>query len=174
MRLKNTISHRDLKKIYSPICKSISSKQKSISPPRIKPLTVQKRSESTPRTIAVFATSRFQKERKSEHEQPKSQTLTAWNTSNGHGTNSKVFIIQGSYPDLKKTLLDRGWVENSDCNSKNFNLFWASTAKVPPNLQDWQVINHFPRNVEISAKWNFCENIKKANTSKSKFMLFLS
>ena len=90
--------------------------------------------------------------------------MTAWNTSNGHGTNSKVFIIQGSYPDLKKTLLDRGWVENSDCNSKNFNLFCASTAKVPPNLQDWQVINHFPRNVEISAKWNFCENIKKAKT----------
>mmetsp|Transcript_19950 Transcript_19950/g.19989 ORF Transcript_19950/g.19989 Transcript_19950/m.19989 type:complete len:88 (-) Transcript_19950:947-1210(-) len=23
------------------------------------------------------------------------------------------------------------------------------------------MINHFPRNIELAAKWNFCENIKK-------------
>lgn len=73
----------------------------------------------------------------------------------------KIFIIQGEYPALKNALISSGWEENPDSKSSNFQLLWAKSTKFPLKLEDWQMINHFPKNYEISAKWNLCENLKK-------------
>lgn len=164
MQLKSIISQRVLKKVYSPLLKSKKAKQKSISPLRFQDYSRPKRSESTPRSVMPL-TSRFKKESKPEVLQSKSSNIATWKTANGHSASCKVFIIQGLYPDLKETLIQRGWVENKDPTSTFFDFCWAGTAKFPNTLQDWQITNHFPRNVEISAKWNFCENLKKAKNS---------
>ena len=97
----------------------------------------------------------------SEAPQPKKlNSFDSWKLTQGIKLHTKVFIIQGNYPDLKKNLIKRGWVENKDQNSMNFDFIWVRTGKYPCGIQDWQIVNHFPNNVEISAKWNFCENIK--------------
>jgi tubulin monoglycylase TTLL3/8 len=97
----------------------------------------------------------------SETPQPKKlNNYDSWKLSQGLKLQTKVFIIQGNYPDLKESLLQRGWIENKDPSSLNFDLIWVRTSKYPGGIQDWQIVNHFPNNVEISAKWNFCENIK--------------
>ncbi len=38
---------------------------------------------------------------------------------------AKVFIIKGGYHDLRRALLNRGWVENTDKMSSCFNLKWT-------------------------------------------------
>lgn len=155
MPFKNTVSQRDLKKIYSPIGKSLKKTRKSISPISFKVLTPSIRYQSIPRAIAssvIFKSKHF------NSNTPRSSLLK---TSKAFNKSAKVFIIQGIYPDLKKDLLERGWTENFDLASLSFNLLWARTAKLPSNLQEWQIVNHFPKNAEISTKWSLCENIRK-------------
>ena len=52
---------------------------------------------------------------------------------------AKVFIIKGGYHDLRRALLNRGWVENTDKMSACFNLKW--TCKIMDidyaNLQEF-------------------------------------
>lgn len=84
----------------------------------------------------------------------------SWKLSNNLSLHTKVFIVQGHHPDLRQALLARGWVENKDPSSSFFDFIWVRTGKHPITIQDWQIVNHFPNNFEISAKWNFCENVK--------------
>ena len=86
-----------------------------------------------------------------------------WKITNNYSLNSKVFIIAGNYPDIRKALLQRGWIENLDAESTFFDLKWSRNARVPSNLLEWQLYNHFPRNFELSVKWELYENIKRTN-----------
>ena len=86
-----------------------------------------------------------------------------WKFANKIPTNHKVFIINGNYPDIRKALENRGWVENHDQDSFYFDLKWTRNARVPSSLFDWQLYNHFPRNYELSVKWQLYENIKRTN-----------
>jgi tubulin monoglycylase TTLL3/8 len=125
------------------------------------PLKSSLRSQSIPRPVSspyALQTRQFKFQKNSFSACP---DLESWKHSQGYSKSVRVFIIQGDYPELKKALQQKGWVENPDIRSLHFNLLWARSAKFPSKLQDWQIINHFPRNFEISAKWNFCENIKK-------------
>ncbi|CAG9317781.1 unnamed protein product [Blepharisma stoltei] len=88
-------------------------------------------------------------------------TLENWKICNGIPKDSKIFIINGNYPVLREAFLQRGWAENTDPESMHFDIKWARNPRVPADIRDWQMINHFPRNIELAAKWNFCENIKK-------------
>ena len=160
MRSKFTISQKDLKKIYSPIGKKLTTIKQSVSPSRMAPISSEKRSQSITRRLKTPIS--INKNFKTDLVYPKTlNNFDSWKLINGHTINTKVFIIEGCYPDLKNSLIERGWVENPDSSSSNFNLLWTRTGKFPKNLHDWQIINHFPKNIEISAKWNFCENIKR-------------
>ena len=97
-----------------------------------------------------------------------------WKISNGYPQSTRFFIIAGNYPDIRKALRQRGWVENNDQESNFFDLKWSRNARIPQNLLDWQLYNHFPRNFELSAKWQLYEGIKKTNkvTSTSYLRFF--
>lgn len=96
-----------------------------------------------------------------------------WKVSNGILSDKKVFVIAGTYPDVRKALLQRGWVENNDPESQFFDLKWSRNARIPGNLSDWQSYNHFPRNFELSAKWQLYEGIKKTNrTTNTSYLQF--
>ena len=69
--------------------------------------------------------------------------------------------------------MQRGWVENIDAESTYFDLKWSRNARVPSNLLDWQLYNHFPRNFELSVKWQLYENIKKTDrVTSAKYLKF--
>lgn len=52
-----------------------------------------------------------------------------WKNKNSVGASAQVFIVVGSYVDARTSLLNRGWVENTDMNSPYFNLKWCTRAK---------------------------------------------
>lgn len=152
-RSKNTSSHDELKKVYMSCLPTMfqtpgkyigNSTLRSRSIPVGSPRPVRSKdfNSQTSRSIKV-------------------QSLEEWNTVHGYSKNTNVFIILGEYPDLKQSLKERGWVENPDPDSPFFNLLWARSAKVPIKIKDDQTINHFPKNFELSCKWNFCDNIRK-------------
>ncbi|KAF4663743.1 Tubulin tyrosine ligase-like, member [Perkinsus olseni] len=74
----------------------------------------------------------------------------------------RVFIIKGGYNDLKEALLRRGWVENLDSKSTNFDLKWTLNAKDIDYiaLKDGQMANHFGRNREITTKTGLTSNLR--------------
>lgn len=86
-----------------------------------------------------------------------------WKNSNK--IKGKVFILAGNYPDVRKALVNRGWTENEDVESPYFDLKWSRNARIPVGLLDWQLYNHFPRNFELSVKWQLYENLKKTERS---------
>ena len=97
----------------------------------------------------------------------------SWKLKTGLAADAKVFVIAGNYPDVRRALLLRGWIENDDQDSIFFDLKWARNARIPVNLLEWQLFNHFPRNFELSVKWQLYENIKKTNkVTKTKFINF--
>lgn len=73
----------------------------------------------------------------------------------------KVFTIDWNYPDVAESLKSRGWYQNPNPESINYDLKYSRKARVPKTIYEWQVLNHFPKNYELSAKWNLCETIKK-------------
>jgi tubulin monoglycylase TTLL3/8 len=97
-----------------------------------------------------------------------------WKLNNNISIDKKVFIICGNYPDVRKAFLQRGWIENADQESIYFDLKWARNARVPSNMLDWQIYNHFPKNFELSVKWQLYENIKKAQSqSKVSYLNYI-
>jgi hypothetical protein len=42
---------------------------------------------------------------------------------------TKVFICTGGYPDIKRALKKRGWVENKDATSPCFDFKWVLKSK---------------------------------------------
>lgn len=84
-----------------------------------------------------------------------------WKVHNHIHVDLKVFVIIGKYADLRAALVRRGWVENKSPDSIFFDLKWARSARLPSSLADWQLYNHFPRNIQLTAKWNLCKNLNK-------------
>lgn len=76
--------------------------------------------------------------------------------------NQKVFICTGGYPDIKKSLKQRGWVENKDPNSPCFDFKWTlKTKDIDHNLiNDNQIVNHFNKATSITTKVGLCHNLK--------------
>ena len=55
--------------------------------------------------------------------------LNQWKKKNRLEADEKVFIVTGGYPELKKALRERGWVQNPDVNSPCFNLKYTLQGK---------------------------------------------
>jgi len=74
----------------------------------------------------------------------------------------KVFICTGGYPDIKRALKKRGWVENKDASSPCFDLKWVLKSKdIDHNtLSDTQLVNHFNKAAAITTKVGLCHNLK--------------
>lgn len=92
---------------------------------------------------------------------PVSVEIAKWKRTNRIRSSGKVFIIEGDYPDVRKALVERGWVENTDVRSAAFDMKWTRVSKLPMTLEDTQIINHFRNIYHISAKSNFTFNLKR-------------
>lgn len=84
-----------------------------------------------------------------------------WKYHNKISLDAKIFVIKGKYPDLRAALVRRGWIENPNHESIFYDLKWSRSARVPTNINDWQIYNHFQRNLQLTAKWNLCKNLNK-------------
>jgi hypothetical protein len=81
-------------------------------------------------------------------------TVNSWMKKNRLPTDSKVFIVSGMYPDMRQSLLDRGWTENSDQQSLCFHLKIALSSRDIDfaQLQDNQHVNHFGKVTGLTTK----------------------
>jgi tubulin monoglycylase TTLL3/8 len=66
----------------------------------------------------------------------------------------RVFIVMGGYPDFKRALLSRGWVENPDHRSPCFDLKFTLMGKDidQGGLAEGQIVNHFEKNTALTTK----------------------
>jgi hypothetical protein len=60
---------------------------------------------------------------------PNITDLSVWKKKYKVDEGVKVFICTGGYPDIKKALKRRGWVENKDSSSPCFDLKWVLKSK---------------------------------------------
>jgi len=85
-----------------------------------------------------------------------------WKEENKIDAASRIFAITGDYPDIRQALKNRGWIENAEPNSDFFDLKWTLKHKdlKRERLRDYQIVNHFQRNGELSTKVGLMHNIK--------------
>lgn len=74
----------------------------------------------------------------------------------------RVFIVKGGYHDLRRALLERGWVENEDVWSPFYDLKW--TTKIMDvdfyRLAPHQIVNHFNNNQGLTSKFGVARNLR--------------
>ncbi len=87
--------------------------------------------------------------------------MATWKRKNRVDDATKVFICLGGYPDVKKALKKRGWVENKDPLSPCFDLKWTLKSKdIDHNtLSDTQLVNHFNKAAAITTKVGLTHNL---------------
>lgn len=74
----------------------------------------------------------------------------------------KKFICIGGYADVIENLVARGWEQNKDPKSSDFDFIWTlKTIDINyTNLRKEQIAGHFLRNGAITRKNGLCKNIK--------------
>lgn len=89
-------------------------------------------------------------------------TLEDWKRRNRVGSDKFVFSCFNGYPDMRKALLDRGWIENLDPSSIFFDFKFALGGRNIDfrALQKNQYVNHFQRNGEITRKVCLMRNLR--------------
>ena len=92
-------------------------------------------------------------------------SLKEWKKRNRCSDKQPVFICIGGYPDMKKALQNRGWVENPDPSSKFFDFIWTLKATDIDfeALDPHQICNHFVKNREITTKVGLTVNLRNAS-----------
>eukprot|EP00002_Diphylleia_rotans_P020500 TRINITY_DN3974_c1_g1_i6.p1 TRINITY_DN3974_c1_g1~~TRINITY_DN3974_c1_g1_i6.p1 ORF type:complete len:725 (-),score=132.85 TRINITY_DN3974_c1_g1_i6:1220-3394(-) len=78
---------------------------------------------------------------------------------------TKVFMVNGPYPDARQLFLERGWVENTDPESPFYDFRWCLKGQDIDfkNLRKEQVVNHFPCATEITTKVGLCRNVRSVS-----------
>jgi len=66
--------------------------------------------------------------------------------------------------ELKKSLLERGWVENPDANSPCFDLKFALQGREIEykNIKDFQLVNHYEKNIAITTKLGLTKTLRNS------------
>ncbi|DBB01698.1 hypothetical protein WJX77_004961 [Trebouxia sp. C0004] len=86
-----------------------------------------------------------------------------WRRRNSIAPDAKVFVITGVYPDVRASLLARGWVENPDPDSSFFDLKWCLRTRSiynPPLLRH-QIVNHYSgAGACLTTKYGLLESIQ--------------
>lgn len=74
----------------------------------------------------------------------------------------KKFICLGGYGDVVKYMTNRGWVQNKDPKSTDFDFIWTlKTIDINYSaLRKEQIAAHFSKNGAITRKSGLCKNIK--------------
>eukprot|EP00357_Protocruzia_adherens_P000980 CAMPEP_0115047060 /NCGR_PEP_ID=MMETSP0216-20121206/49101_1 /TAXON_ID=223996 /ORGANISM="Protocruzia adherens, Strain Boccale" /LENGTH=963 /DNA_ID=CAMNT_0002430223 /DNA_START=247 /DNA_END=3138 /DNA_ORIENTATION=- len=88
--------------------------------------------------------------------------MPTWKKRNKVPEKTKVFMVMGGYPEIRKSLLKRGWVENKDHQSPCFDLKWTLKGKDlnQDQLLDHQIVNHFCKNSNITTKIGLSLNLR--------------
>jgi tubulin monoglycylase TTLL3/8 len=88
--------------------------------------------------------------------------MAVWRKKYRVDADTGVFIIKGGYPDVKKALKKRGWVENKDKESPCFDFKWTLKTKDLDfgNLKDNQLVNHFTTATSITTKVGLTHSLR--------------
>lgn len=94
---------------------------------------------------------------------PNCTDVGVWRKRNRLTHKTKIFKMFGNYTTIKKTLYEKGWVENKDKNSPCFDLLWTLKQRDIDydTLKEGQIVNHFRYNGVITTKLGLCRNIGK-------------
>ena len=83
------------------------------------------------------------------------EEMAEWLRKGGHPENARVFSVAGCFPGVRKALLARDWVENSEPGSGLWHLkyaLWQKDIGELSKLRPEQVSNYFARNNAITTK----------------------
>lgn len=89
--------------------------------------------------------------------------MAEWKRRHGCPAASKVFICNGGYPDFRDALLNRGWFQNHDKDSRHFDLKWGMANDIDhERLRPDQIVNHFDRCRDLTTKIGLSLNLRSA------------
>jgi hypothetical protein len=72
--------------------------------------------------------------------------IAEWKRRNSCEADRQVFICNGGYPDFRDALLSRGWFQNSEKDSRHYDLKWGMAGDIEHDrLKPGQIVNHFDR-----------------------------
>ncbi|CAM9539794.1 unnamed protein product [Ectocarpus sp. 12 AP-2014] len=85
-----------------------------------------------------------------------------WKRKHKVAPETKVFVMTGWYPCVKKALIERGWTQNHDRDSPFFDLKWTLHSQDirTTDIEPWQLCNHFFKNVAITTKAGLLGNLR--------------
>ncbi|CAM9140398.1 unnamed protein product [Ectocarpus fasciculatus] len=85
-----------------------------------------------------------------------------WKRKHKVAPETKVFVMTGWYPCVKKALVERGWTQNHDRDSPFFDLKWTLHSQDirTTDIEPWQLCNHFFKNVAITTKAGLLGNLR--------------
>ena len=88
--------------------------------------------------------------------------MQTWKKRNKVSEKTKVFIIMGGYGDIRRSLKERGWVENKEKDNPCFDLKLTLKAKDIDykNLVENQIVNHYDKNTLITTKVGLAHNLR--------------
>lgn len=95
---------------------------------------------------------------------PHVTNLDEWKRKNRLENGEKVFIVTGGYPEFKKALRERGWVQNLDCHSPCFDMKFTLQGREIDykNLLDFQMVNHYEKNGVITTKQGLSKTLRNS------------
>ena len=90
--------------------------------------------------------------------------LNEWKKKNRLVDGERVFIVTGGYPELKKALRERGWVQNPDSSSPCFDLKYTLQGREVDydHLLEFQMVNHFQKNGVITTKLGLTKSLRNS------------
>ena len=94
--------------------------------------------------------------------QNNAKNLLQQNSSNPEKSPKKKFIVTGGYCDVVSNLKERGWEQETNSKSIEFDYIWTlKTNEINfMLLKQYQLCNHYFRNGQITRKSGLCKNIK--------------
>ena len=87
-----------------------------------------------------------------------------WIKKNRLEPGTKVFVISAGYPEIRKALEDRGWIQNPDFESTCYHLKYSLRSKDIDygSLSDNQIANHFGKANGLTTKAGICKTLKNS------------
>jgi hypothetical protein len=92
-------------------------------------------------------------------------SMDEWKKFRHVNPEKRVFQVLGGYPDLRRAMLARGWVENANPDSCYWDFKWSLNAQDidQRNLKTGQIVNHFVGNREMTTKVGLTTNLRESS-----------
>ena len=78
--------------------------------------------------------------------------------------NVKIFVFESKDEWMRRVLVDRGWIQNTNTSSKVFHLHWSNKL-YKQALLDGQIINHYSNCYNLTTKGGLQSMLRKYNLS---------